>query len=39
MIDLPQKPLAGKKGFVLGIANEHSLLAREASTASAPIWP
>ena len=25
MIEIPQKPLAGKKGFVLGIANEHSL--------------
>jgi enoyl-[acyl-carrier protein] reductase I len=25
MIGLAQKPLAGKKGFVLGIANEHSL--------------
>ncbi len=25
MIDIPQKPLTGKKGFVLGIANEHSL--------------
>ena len=25
MIELPQKPLAGKKGFVLGIANEHSI--------------
>jgi enoyl-[acyl-carrier protein] reductase I len=25
MMGLPQKPLAGKKGFVLGIANEHSL--------------
>jgi hypothetical protein len=25
MIGPPQKPLAGKKGFVLGIANEHSL--------------
>ena len=25
MIDIPTKPLSGKKGFVLGIANEHSL--------------
>jgi enoyl-[acyl-carrier protein] reductase I len=25
MRNLPQKPLAGKKGFVLGIANEHSI--------------
>jgi enoyl-[acyl-carrier protein] reductase I len=25
MIDVPHKPLAGKKGFILGIANEHSL--------------
>jgi enoyl-[acyl-carrier protein] reductase I len=25
MIELPQKPLGGKKGLVLGIANEHSL--------------
>lgn len=25
MIDVEQKPLAGKKGLVLGIANEHSL--------------
>ena len=25
MIEIPQKPLAGKKGFILGIANEHSI--------------
>src|SRR5688500_4284150 len=25
MIDVVQKPLAGKKGLVLGIANEHSI--------------
>jgi enoyl-[acyl-carrier protein] reductase I len=25
MIDVPQKPLAGRKGVVLGIANEHSI--------------
>jgi len=25
MIDIAQKPLSGKKGLVLGIANEHSL--------------
>ncbi len=25
MIELPQKPLSGKKGIVLGIANEHSI--------------
>ncbi len=25
MIDIPQKPLGGKKGLVLGIANEHSI--------------
>jgi enoyl-[acyl-carrier protein] reductase I len=25
MIDVSQKPLAGKKGLVLGIANEHSI--------------
>jgi enoyl-[acyl-carrier protein] reductase I len=25
MIDVPQKPLSGKKGIVLGIANEHSI--------------
>jgi enoyl-[acyl-carrier protein] reductase I len=25
MIEIPQKPLAGKKGLILGIANEHSI--------------
>jgi enoyl-[acyl-carrier protein] reductase I len=25
MIDVSQQPLAGKKGLVLGIANEHSI--------------
>ena len=25
MMDIPPKPLSGKRGFVLGIANEHSL--------------
>ena len=25
MIDLTQKPIAGKKGLVVGIANEHSI--------------
>lgn len=25
MIELPQKPLSGKKGLILGIANEHSI--------------
>ena len=31
MIDISQKPLAGKKGIVLGIANEHSIAYADCS--------